>query len=128
MTTKQEILRYDVVYRFKETRDQIYAALVKAYESVPLDHILIDTDSAASSVSQGVHREDGRRAHVDLLAYFLARPECWRPLLEVINKACGMRAIPDELTAEQKVSQMSRALADNPGLRTIVEQVTGVQL
>jgi hypothetical protein len=122
MTSRQEELRWDLVTRFHDARDRIYKGLKKAYDSVPFDHILIDTDTKASSLSQGVSREGGRRSHVDVAAYLLVRPECSLQLLTDISAVCDMRPMPRELTAEQKVFCYELELARHGELGEVIKR------
>lgn len=115
-------LRWDLVTRFHAARERIYQAMLDASKLIPFDHVVIDTDSKPSSVSHGLRRENGHRSPVDIQAYLLVRPECSALVLDAVNEVCDMRAVPRELTAEQKVARYEAELARHGEWGTFVRR------
>lgn len=122
----QPELRFDIIYRFKDTRDRLYAALRDAASKVPHDHIVLDTNSKNSSVSHGMRREKGHRCSVDVLAYLLVR-ENGPALLDAIAEMLDQRVVPKEMSDSEWRRRMEPVLERHGDVGAVLRKEAGVR-
>lgn len=109
--TSQLDLRWDLLSRFRNARDRLYASVQYAAAQIPFDHLVLDTDAKPSSVSHGLRRENGHRSSLDTTAYLLVHEKCGQQLLETLCAVRDQRPVPIEMSAAEKVARYEAELA-----------------